>query len=330
MKSIAISILFVALQLPGVAHAAGEPALQPCLDMQNRGESDQALACYRQAAQQQASATTAQPAKSLMAIRDKKLADEWAPSDSPLNVYKQNYFLFYSHLSQPNNAPTSPNPQNQVPFSYALQNKEMKYQLSVKSHMLGEDRSTLWFAYTQLSFWQFYDQAHSNPFRETNYEPEIIYSYRPENLSRGSTSLSFLNGGLVHQSNGQSLPRSRGWNRIYAQAGIETELSTNQRLDVLVRYWKRLGGGGVDDDNPDIVNYLGHGDLELRYYYGPGMLSAIKKARSIQLDLGLSLLPVGIENANFHIQYFNGYGESLIDYNQGHTTLGVGISMPFK
>ncbi len=311
------------LCLSGAACATDAESLQPCLDLQNKGQADQALACYRKVAQ-------AQPIKSALAIQDKKLADEWAPSDSPLNVYRQNYFLFYSHLSQPNNAPTSPNPQNQVPFSYPLQNKEMKFQLSVKSHMLGEANHTLWFAYTQLSFWQIYDKAHSNPFRETNYEPEIIYSYRPEHLNLGPVRISFLNGGIVHQSNGQSLPRSRGWNRIYAQAGLEKDIGNNQRFALLMRYWKRLGGGGVDDDNPDIVNYLGHGDIEARYYYGPGMLSAIARSRSLQVDLALSLLPLGIENSNFHIHYFHGYGESLIDYNQKHKTLGVGISMPFK
>jgi phospholipase A1 len=332
MKNAAVFILLtLQLCLSGAADATDDKSLQPCLEMQNKGESDQALTCYKQAAQaQQAPGGSQQPAKSIMAIRDKKLADEWAPSASPLNVYKQNYFLFYSHLSQPNNAPTSPNPQNQVPFSYSLENREMKFQISVKSHLVGEDKHTLWFGYTQLSFWQAYDTAHSNPFRETNYEPEIIYSYRPEHLMLGSTTVSFLNGGLVHQSNGQSLPRSRSWNRIYAQAGLENDIGNNQRLALLVRYWKRLDGGGANDDNPDIVNYLGHGDLEARYYYGPGMLSAIARSRSIQLDLAVSLWPVGIKNSNLHFQYFDGYGESLIDYNQKHTTLGVGISMPFE
>lgn len=274
------------------------------------------------------------PVKSLKMARERDLAADWAPSDDLLRVHKQTYFLAYSHSSQPNNAPYSPNPQNQVPSSYALDNKEMKFQISIKGHMLGEKRHTLWFGYTQLSFWQIFDTAHSNPFRENNHEPELIYSYRPENMSLGyGMNASLLNSGIVHQSNGQALPRSRGWNRIYVQAGVERDFGDNGRLAVLPRVWKRIGGGTVDDDNPDITHYLGDGDIEARYYYGRGVLSAIVRRHSLQLDLAMRappLLGIQLHNTNLHLQLFDGYGESLIDYNQRHRTFGVGISLPFE
>lgn len=262
------------------------------------------------------------------------LAADWTPSDQALRVYKQIYFLAYSHSSQPNNAPTSPNIQNQVPFSYPLDNKEMKFQISVKGHMLGEGRHTLWFGYTQLSFWQVYDTKHSGPFRESNHEPELVYSYRPENLSLGSgINASVLNSGIVHQSNGQALPRSRSWNRIYVQAGLERNFGDNGKLALLPRVWKRIGAGTLDDDNPDITHYLGYGDLETRYYYGQGVLSAIARIHSLQLDLAIPAPLLGgikLHNTDLHLQLFDGYGESLIDYNQRHRTFGVGISLPFE
>ena len=261
----------------------------------------------------------------------RSLADEWTPvPGSPLKTYKQNYFLL-SHNASPNNAPTSPNPQDQVPFTYPLDHKEIKFQISIKSDLFDiTRRQTIWVGYSQLSFWQIFDTEHSNPFRESDYEPEIIYSYRPSKGRFAGMAVSFINGGLEHQSNGQSLPRSRGWNRMYVQVGLERDFGDSGRLALLPRYWKRLGGGGPRDDNPDILDYMGHGDLELRYYHGHSMLSAIARIRAIQLDLSLPLRIFDIKNADLHLQYFHGYGESLIDYNQKHTTLGIGISMPFE
>jgi len=307
--------------------ADGKDSAQPCLEMQDKVPAEQTLACYKQAALAQQE--THRPA---IAIYGKTLAEEWMPTDgAPLKIHKQNYFLV-THTANPNDAPTSPNPLNQVPFTYPLDHKEVKFQISIKSDMIDiTDRQALWAGYTQQSYWQVFDTQHSNPFRESNYEPELVYSYRPENLGRASgIAASFFNAGLVHQSNGQSLPRSRSWNRLYIQTGLEHDFGDNGRLAVLPRYWKRLGGGGIDDDNPDILHYLGHGDLELRYYRGHGMLSAIARSRSIEWDIAMPLRILTIQNANLHLQYFHGYGESLIDYNQGHTTVGLGLSMPFE
>jgi len=272
--------------------------------------------------------------RSIRMVQDRNLAAEWTPSDQSLRVHKQTYFLAYSHSSQPNNAPDSPNPQNRVPYSYPLDNKEMKFQISIKGHMLGEDRHTLWFGYTQLSFWQVYDTEHSGPFRENNHEPELIYSFRPENLSPGfGMNASILNAGIVHQSNGQALPRSRSWNRLYIQAGLERDFGDSTRLALLPRVWKRIGGGAVDDDNPDITHYLGYGEIEGRYYFEKGVLSALARRHSLQLDLAIpapSLLGIQLHNTYIHLQLFDGYGESLIDYNQRHHTFGVGVSLPVE
>jgi phospholipase A1 len=314
------------LALPAITQAADDD-LRACLDMHGNAPTEQTLACYRDAAQQR----VAQPAKKTYR---KTLAELWAPTEEGLRMYKQIYFLAYSHSSNPNNAPTSPNPNNQVPPSYALDRDEMKFQISVKGHMMGENRTTLWFGYTQLSFWQFYDWAHSQPFRENNFEPELIVSHRPQDWAPvAGFDTGFINAGFVHQSNGQMLPRSRAWNRIYLQAGLENDLGDERRLIMLPRVWKRLGGGGSDDDNPDIEHYLGHGDLELRYQHNAkAMLSALLRIRSVQLDLALSseLVTPLLHSTNLHLQYFNGYGESLIDYNHKHHTLGIGISMPFE
>lgn len=325
------ALFIIQLCLGGSACATSDTdGLQTCLEMKDTAPPEKTLECYNLKAQ---AFIAGRHTKSFRIARDRGIAEEWEPSDEPVRVYKQNYFLFYSHSSQPNNAPTSPNPDNHVPYTYSLDNKEIKFQISLKAHLMGEKQHALWFGYTQLSLWQAYDRAHSNPFRENDYEPELIYSFRPVNLALAGATVSFLNAGLVHQSNGQSLPKSRNWNRFYLQVGMERDFGDNGKLALQPRWWKIIGGDTIGDDNPDIAHYLGHGEFEARYYFRQSVLSAIARTHSLQLDLALPaplMLGVLIQNANFHLQYFNGNGETLLDYNQRHLTYGFGISMPFE
>lgn len=308
---------------------------QTCAEIQN---SEVELSCYRKVAQE--NSATEKP-HSLMAARAHGLAQEWAPNNDPLTVYKQNYLLVYSHTNQTNNSPTSPNPQNQVLTPYPMDNRDMKFQISIKHDLADFHRyGSLWFGYTQLSFWQFYDVANSRPFRENNYEPELIYSLRPNDIIRDfKLNPSIFNIGLVHQSNGQSNPRSRSWNRVYVQPGIEHNYGGDHRLVLLARWWQRINEDVTTDDNPDINHFLGNGDIELRYSQNSRWeISLLAKSRSIQLDLAapwtawrlLTLAAPGEHNTNIHLQYFSGYGESLIDYNHKHETWGVGLSFPFE
>lgn len=257
------------------------------------------------------------------------LDGEWEPGDE-LKFYKQNYLLFYAFSSQPNNFPTSPNPQNRVLTPYALDNRDVKFQISLKFSLADfREYGSLWFGYTQLSFWQFYNVSGSRPFRETNYEPELIYSLRP-------IESSILNFGLVHQSNGEANPRSRSWNRVYVQPGMDVINDGGRRLTLQVRWWQRIQEDQLTDDNPDITDYLGYREVELRYAERGGwQISSKTRSKSIQLDIAaplaswLMLDESDERGVNIHLQYFSGYGESLLDYNQNHVTWGVGISAPF-
>jgi phospholipase A1/A2 len=240
--------------------------------------------------------------------------------------YKQNYILPVAYSETPNTQPTSPSADHTATSAIQPQAEEMKFQLSVKSRIpitSNESRHSWWLAYTQQSHWQVYDSAHSRPFRESNYEPEAIYSYDLSQMDAPAWPMSpqFLNFGLVHQSNGQPLPRSRSWNRIYAQLGMEQPVG-NGSLAVLVRPWIRLHESG-NDDNPDITRYLGYGDLEVKYWLNGRVYSMLARKKSIQLDFPMPFLP------SIHLQYFNGYGESLIDYNHRNQTFGIGYSLPY-
>src|SRR5438045_1710606 len=111
----------------------------------------------------------------------------------------------------------------------------------------GLSNARLCFACMPQSHWQGYTPSISRPFRETNYEPEAILTLGTSNKGDG---WKLLNIGLVHQSNGSSLPESRGWNRIYAQGGWEW-----YRVSVLARAWQRIPEKSERDDNPDMKDY---------------------------------------------------------------------------
>lgn len=257
------------------------------------------------------------------------LAQEWDPGYE-LKAYKQNYLLLYAFSSQPNNLPTSPNPLNQILTPYALDNRDVKFQISLKYALSDfQQFGSLWFAYTQLSLWQFYNKSNSMPFRETVYEPEFIYSLSP-------VDSSILNFGVVHQSNGESNPRSRSWNRVYIQPGLDIFNDGGSRLYVQVRWWQRIQEAVANDDNPDIADFLGYREVTWRYAQDGGwQISSITRSKSIQLDIAAPLatwlmMGEGDSRINLHLQYFSGYGESLLDYNQNHVTWGIGISAPIN
>jgi len=107
-----------------------------------------------------------------------------------------------------------------------------------------------------------YNGSLSSPFRETDYEPEAMIAFRTNTKLIG-LRWRILNLGFVHQSNGREDPYSRSWNRLYAQLGLE-----HGKFSLLLRPWLRLPEDAEKDDNPDIGNYLGSGDVRAVYRSG--------------------------------------------------------------
>ena len=124
-----------------------------------------------------------------------------------------------------NSQPSSPAVGHTAATAQAYSRNENKIQLSVRTKIAKglfkrgpkdeDDQDSLWFGYTQQSYWQLFNGAISRPFRSTDHEPEAIYIY-PHQIPLGGGWDYRLSGlGVVHQSNGQSLPLSRSWNRVY-------------------------------------------------------------------------------------------------------------------
>src|SRR5690606_19480452 len=132
-----------------------------------------------------------------------------------LRAYKPLYLLPAVWNSRPNELPTSSNPDIAAqPFS--LKSVEAKLQASFTTKAIENlvgDNGDVWMAYTQTSHWQVYEGDSSRPFRESNYEPEVMLVFR-NNYRLGDWRGRMLGLGINHQSNGRADPASRSWNRV--------------------------------------------------------------------------------------------------------------------
>jgi phospholipase A1 len=141
-----------------------------------------------------------------------------------IKPYRPTYILLGRITNSANRLPSSPGPDRSVTEPLDVSPVEAKYQISFKTKLwegLFGRHGDLWMGYTQQSSWQVYNKSSSSPFRETNYEPELMAVFRT-NLDAGAGfKVKLLSVGFNHQSNGRAEPLSRSWNRLTAQVGIE-------------------------------------------------------------------------------------------------------------
>ncbi|MCO5109301.1 MAG: phospholipase A [Burkholderiaceae bacterium] len=244
--------------------------------------------------------------------------------------------------SSVNRQPTSSAPDHSAPQSIPYRRTEARLQLSVRTKiaqgLLTQNHPTrkdsLWFGYTQQSYWQVFSPQISRPFRTTDHEPEVIYVYPTDAQLPWGWRWRYSGIGVVHQSNGQSLPLSRSWNRAYLMTGMELD----NRWAVNARLWKRIGESASSDDNPDISDYIGRGELSAFWNMdkdntlGLTLRSSLNSSPrgSARLEWMQTLgtgLGGGKSNLRLHTQLFSGYGDSMIDYNRKRTVFTVGLSL---
>jgi phospholipase A1 len=247
-----------------------------------------------------------------------------------VDPHKPVYILAAFHSSRANDKPSSPSDDHTVFNSLGLQNTETKFQLSLKSklweNILG-DYSDLWFGYTQSSRWQVFNGAKSRPFRETDYEPELLLNFRTHRELPWGWDMRMSGVSLTHVSNGRDVPQSRSWNRVIGQFGFD-----RPGWSVVVRPWWRIHEDRESDDNPDIEDFMGRGEMLVTRNWGGHEISALfrhslrggERAHSA-LELNWAF-PIHGELKGY-LQFFSGYGESLIDYNHSANYVGLGVSL---
>jgi len=272
----------VDFQGPPLAFSASAPEVSPS------GESPPSAAA-------QATSAPQIPAPAAALDRD---AARFASAFSP---YEPNYFSAGSH------GPT--NARYQISFKFRFFNPETKTPFLEK----------IFLGYSQTSIWDL--SAPSKPFRDSSYRPSLFFL--DDTVSqwpfRGS-KLGFQ-GGLEHESNGKDGTASRSINIAFVRPTLTFPLEGDYFVSVSPKIYDYLD----KQENPDIPEYRGYTDLLVKIGETDGLqfASTLRKgtrseAYSFQLDVSYPLKKPTFGNLGgyLHLQYFNGYGESLIDYNR--------------
>ena len=350
---VVIFILHLSLLLSNNALADMNEEIRKCAA---EGDNVRRLECYDKLAEQNKPAKVAAPTdlgedskptlNHYISIMEKHWnLDAENRTNTPLiQWHHPTYFLFGAYNNSPNRDMTL-----DVDPRAKAQNTEAIFQLSGKVRPLPDDllgkHFDLWFGYTQRSFWQLYNSAFSSPFRDTNFEPEGFITFHDNYDLFGLNLLNWriVNVGFAHKSNGRARPLSRSWNRLFAEFGFEKVLNRNisdgdrNEFNLFLKPWYRLPEDGQNDDNPDIEKYLGYGEIWGVYYWQKhrfalmlrNNLRANNNKGALQLDWSfpMPLTRFTSDKISVYVQYFNGYGESLLDYNSSSNRISAGIML---
>lgn len=223
-------------------------------------------------------------------------------------------------------------------FIYGGKALAAKFQFSVKYRLLdlsdaeGRSLRSIQAGYTQRSLWDI--DSPSSPFYDTSYMPELFFqSLRPISETNGNgLALIGYQTGIKHESNGREGSMSRSLNTGFIRPFLALGSTEKWHLVIIPEIFEYLGGLG---ENADLKNYRGYGQLRavLGYKNGPVLIYNGQAGKSFdhvttQLDFSVPVQSqrVGLK-IYFLLQYFNGYGESLLKYNERSESLRAGLSL---
>jgi phospholipase A1 len=207
-----------------------------------------------------------------------------------------------------------------------------KFQISFKYRLFTfgkadeiERSHTLQFAYTQRSLWEF------GPFYDTSYMPELMYQWLETTpISHAGVTWLGLESGVHHESNGRSGSEERSVNALYVRPLFSIGSPEGWHAVLAPELYGYVGGLAY---NPDINRYRGNSELRATVGKGNGaslMLTLFPGEHfehgSRQWDLSIPVrIPFTGLSTYLLVQYFDGYGESLLAYNQHTSVYRAGI-----
>lgn len=247
----------------------------------------------------------------ILVTSDEKLMEDSVKRDFDdrpyFGIYKDNYFIFGPSI---NHTPSKTN-------------TNIKFQISVSQRLT---RSTLpwgtylYLFYTQKCFWNVLEN--SMPMTDLNFNPGIGLTKPFFSRERYVGKMTLI---VEHESNGRDSIQSRSWNRV----ALASNVMVTRNLMVHGKIWIPIVDG---ENNKDIVDYCGF------FQFGAQVLSNNKRFTggitivkrkgwnlnsNVIVDLAYRIFRK--ENQNLYVQFYNGYGEGLLDYNKFHCQLRVGL-----
>lgn len=222
-------------------------------------------------------------------------------------MYKDNYLVVGSQMFE-------------KPDEY---NSDAKFQVSIRNRLTNSTlpfKTYLFLTYTQKAFWDVFQE--SFPFRDLNYNPTLGIG---KALVRNNRFLGTITMQFEHESNGKNGLDSRSWNKV----SFATYLTMDDRWTFQSKLWIPIVDSG---NNKDIVDYAGWGFVSMDYSSPKqkyNVSCVVTKRGGVNLnanvELNFSIRLFSDDNQFLYVQYYNGYGESMLDYNRYHQRFRVGI-----
>ncbi|MBC7778462.1 MAG: phospholipase A, partial [Proteobacteria bacterium] len=209
-----------------------------------------------------------------------------------------------------------------------------KYRFFNEAGDLAQDfpvLKNLYFGYTQNSLWDI--ESDSAPFRDSTYRPSLFYLDDRLWTSAARDVRLGLQTGFEHESNGRDGTSSRSLNTAFVRPIVNWGDTGGWHLTLAPKIYVYL----ERSENADIARYRGYADLFAAAGHPDGWQFAATLRRGTGNDFGSTLLEttyplrsvsLGNLDGYFYLQYFNGYGESILDYNRRlPSQLRVGFSI---
>jgi phospholipase A1 len=261
-------------------------------------------------------------------------------TDRPVSAHKVNYFSI-NHWPAESRA--------QVKFQISMKFRVLEPNLYVMKYNLFP----AYIGYTQKSLWD--EGRNSMPFEETNYNPEFFLDYPVRFLNIGRLKLrNIIVCPFEHESNGLAGIQSRSWNRQYLM--LKFGLESKEKLEIAnsfladkaslyVKLWQASGYSGQDDylrslgSRSRFLDYMGRGEvgISIRNFLWGGSLKnhqldiktpVFRDANkdSYQLEFRQQLPDM---NFALYLQYWYGYGETLLRFDQFGRRGFAGLSFSY-
>lgn len=199
---------------------------------------------------------------------------------------------------------------------------DVKFEIGFKQRLTNlvlPFKTYAYLTYRQKSFWDVYQE--SAPFTESNYNPGIGLAkpFFKDNVLKKGVFLQF-----EHQSNGREEEFSRSWNFI----SLSFLYMHQENWQFGLKCWVPFG---PLRDNPDLTDYIGFHESTIAYMPNPRLMIEANLRKAFNWDwkgsaqIGISYKLDRDANQYLYLQYYLGYGESLIEYDQNVSMIRVGI-----